>query len=1193
MAPVIDDAKPAGEAIGMTEERRIGPYRIFEALGRGGMGVVYRARHVTSERPVALKTVQAAGHFTLDGLRREITALTTIRHPGVVRIVDHGVHEGLPWYAMDLLEGESLRRFGQRLWSRYRSPRCGESPVPITATDALSGVAVTQRSEPLPVAPVAGEVVTNGELPPVAAGELDRVLGLGRRLCLTLAFLHGEGFVNCDFKPENVLLVNGAPVLIDFGLTAHQPGGSGRELLDAQRAMIGTLQYMAPEQMRGEILDARSDLYALGCVLYELVAGRPPFLGSPPALMSQHLSAPPPPPSTLVQGLPPELERVILRLLAKEPAHRFGYADEVATVLAELAASSPRLSDYPPARAYLYRPGFVGRDLILRRLVELRERAADGAGACVLIGGESGIGKTRLALELTRLPASTRMRVVTSDVPAPSMTGSAASGSPLQALRSLLVALADACQEGGPEATSRLLGERRGLLAPYEPLLAQVPATAPLLPPAPLPPDAARQRLFRALWDAIAALTEVQPLLWVIDDLGWADELSLSFLATLTEDFLARHPLFIVGTYRSEEPSDAVATLGALPHVTHLVLPRLDSDEVSSMVRDMLALTEPAPDFLAFVTQQTEGNPFFVAEYLRSAVTDRVLYRDGDVWRLPGQLAGGTQVFRSLALPQTLRELVERRLRSLSPAATQVVVAASVLGREADVGLLREVVAVPEGTFVSAWDDLLRRQVLEEPRPGRVRFAHDKLREAAHAQAPAERLRELHLRAGEVLERRANDAAVGEASWASLGHHFAAAQQADKAARYLQLAAEHAQRTYANQQAVQLYRAAIEQVQAILLSLSAESAPWYGTLQRLEESLGDVLAVTAQRDEARVAYEDALRNAPSGDGVRHARLCRKLGKTWEAQHRHAEALAAYSRAEAVLPADAPQDEAARDEWIQLRIDQLWAHYWVNRLPEMEVVRSALEPVVRARATPSQRARFFHARALLSFRQDRYAVAPATLALAEQAVAACTEGPGLPELPMVQFLHGFVLLFHDSIEAAEAELIKAFEQAHRAGDTAQQARCLTYVALATRRRGAVRETAEHAATCRQVAESSNMREYLAAAWANEAWVALQRGAPAAARHGAEQAWETWRALSAVFPFCWMALLPLLVVELGAGALDRAVHCAEAMLAPDQHALPAAGAAALARAIAAHGAGDAAGCVAALGAALRLFDAAGYR
>jgi eukaryotic-like serine/threonine-protein kinase len=405
----------------MEDSAAIGPYRLLEPLGRGGMGVVYRARHAASERAVALKTVQVPATRWLESIRREIQALTRIRHPGVVRIVDHGVHRGRPWYAMDLLEGESLAHFGERIWSPYRRPS-------------------TPRVPPIARA---------------AAGELATVLQIMRRICASLAFLHGEGLVNCDLKPENVLLVQGQPVIIDFGLTAHHPGGSGREALETQRAMSGTLPYMSPEQIRGEFLDARSDLYAVGCMLYELVVGHVPFGGAPLSVKTSHLSAAPVPPSELVSDVPPELERVILKLLEKDLDRRFGYADEVAALLAAMSNDVPRLREFPPPRSYLYRPRFVGRDALVSQLAALRDRAVEGCGALVLLAGESGVGKTRVAMEVTRVLPSSRMHIVTGEASSLSTESAGAVGSsPLHALRPLLQAVADAARRGGPRRPS-------------------------------------------------------------------------------------------------------------------------------------------------------------------------------------------------------------------------------------------------------------------------------------------------------------------------------------------------------------------------------------------------------------------------------------------------------------------------------------------------------------------------------------------------------------------------------------------------------------------------------------------------------------------------------------------------------------------------------------------------------------------
>ncbi len=1179
----------------MVETATIGPYRILEPLGSGGMGVVYRARHVSSQHAVALKTVQIPAPKWLDSMRREIQALTRIRHPGVVRIVAHGVDHGRPWYAMDLIEGESLRRFGQRVWSPFqRRPTPMPPTAEVSSTESVTGQ-WTDWAEERSAPPPPERQPQAPELPPVAAGQLAAVLGIVRKVCATLAYLHGEGFVNGDLKPDNVLLVGDQPIVIDFGLTAHHPGGLGREELEAQRGMAGTLPYMSPEQFRGEFLDARSDLYSVGCMLYELLTGSPPFVGAPRRMMQQHLTASPAAPSGIVTGVSWELERLTLKLLEKDVNHRYGYADEVASELAAVSHDTRRLSGFPSARPYLYRPRFVGREAVLLDLTTLREAAAHGSGAFALVGGESGVGKTRLAMELTRFIPSTQMRVVTSETAALSAKGARPlTPAPLHALRSLLQTVADRCQEGGPDVTEHLLGHRRGVLAMYEPLLAEVPADGDLPSAVPLAPDAARLRLFLYLSETLSAFVEDQPLLWVLDDLGWADELSLAFLRSLSGDFLSAHPCLILGTYRSEEPSEAISALAELPHVRHFVLPRLGEDAVRSMVGDMLALPQSLDRFTDFVASQTEGNPFFVAEYLRTAVSERALFRNQrNAWQLLDH-DGAPAEYESLGLPRSLLALIEQRLRNLSAAAREVSLAAAVLGRETRVDMLCEVASVSEDTSTAAIHELMRRQVLEQPEPETVRFAHDKLREVTYAQASADQLQSLHARAATALETRCQGRADANRHWATLGHHFASALDPERACKYLNAAADHARKTHANRAAIRLYQQAIEQVETVLARPEPAPVRWLDTRMELHEALGDVMMISAQRADARAAYEQALSQTGVERSSARARLHRKLGKTWEAEHRHDEALRCYDQAREALPTEAPRAPLAeRDEWIQLRIDQLWVYYWLNRIDDMEAAGRTIETVIREQATASQRARFFHTQALQNLRRDRYVVSERTMACAQQAVEACDPRAAAPESPMIRFLYGFVLVFHDSLEAAQRELSSALAQAERAGDTAQQARCLTYLAVVARRRGLVEEAADLAARSVDASKQAAMRDYLAAAWANQAWVALARQDHETAATLATRAYDAWQNLKADFPFHWLALLPLLRLALRKDSIPPAVEYAQAMLASGQHELPSPGADWLRRGVEAWAAGDAATTQSCLSEAMQTLEAARYR
>jgi serine/threonine-protein kinase len=264
---------------------RFGEYEIVAPLASGGMGGVYLAAHVTSGERVALKVLDpvfADHEEVVTRLYGERTVSSRASHPGLVDIRGAARSaDNVPYLVMEYLDGETLAAFA-----------------------------------------------SGGELDPLA------IAGLGAQIAGALAALHVAGVIHCDVKPENVVVMRGQGwrvKVIDFGVSR-----SIDEPPPDEGSIAGTPIYMAPEQWRGVPAPA-SDVYALGCVLFELVTGTTPFDGSLPELMTAHLERRPPRPSWLRAGLPIELERAILRALAKEPAFR--------PTMAELAAELEALSD--------------------------------------------------------------------------------------------------------------------------------------------------------------------------------------------------------------------------------------------------------------------------------------------------------------------------------------------------------------------------------------------------------------------------------------------------------------------------------------------------------------------------------------------------------------------------------------------------------------------------------------------------------------------------------------------------------------------------------------------------------------------------------------------------------------------------------------------------------------------------------
>jgi hypothetical protein len=722
-------------------------------------------------------------------------------------------------------------------------------------------------------------------------------------------------------------------------------------------------------------------------------------------------------------------------------------------------------------------------------------------------------------------------------------------GAPFHPWLPMVRAIADWCVERGPEAIDRVLGHRLPVLAAYEPELREIPGFGELPSPMPMPVNAARSRLFRYLAEALSAYVAEVPTLLVLDDLQWADELTLGFLEYLRQGPLATLPLLILGIYRSEECFEALAALASAEQVLDIKLKRLSEGHVRALVGGMLTLDNPPNSFICFLSDKSDGNPFFLAEYLRMAVAMRVLVRNPDgQWSFAASEDPTEVLCESLPLPHSLHLIIATRLRDLRPDARRVLGCATVVGREFDAEIVQVAEQLGDEEMLAALDELVSRQVVEPVGSlGRFRFSHDKLREIPYAQLGNEAAR-IHERVATAMEARFEGSAkIGEQE-GTLGHHWSKAGHPRQALAHFQRAGDRAEKAGALNQAVLFYRGALAELEAL-----GQTGGAADTEAALNEKLGDVLALSGLHAEARAAFEGAIRGRGGREAIARARLYRKIGKVWELDHDHGQSLDAYAWAERALEA-AARDEDWRLEWIQIQLNRIWIAYWQVRVPEMNALVERLGPEVEAHGSALQRSNYYLALVLRNERQDRYVITDATMEFMRRSLEAALEAQAPQEIAFARFCYGFVLLFADRLPEAESELYEALLSTRRSGDITAELRSLAYLGLTLRKAGRVEEARSAAQETMALAGTTGMKDYLGLAQAGLGWVALKEQRLGEARQWSQTALDTWSQLGFAYPFQWSGGLTLLAADLKEGALDSLLDLAGKLLEPEQMCLP---------------------------------------
>ncbi len=495
----------------------------------------------------------------------------------------------------------------------------------------------------------------------------------------------------------------------------------------------------------------------------------------------------------------------------------------------------------------------VGREEEMATLADRLAAAARGQGGMVLIEGEAGVGKTRLAHSLCRQAANRGWLVLRGGCPA--LGEAPPYYAWIEALRTAL--------DPGRAALARIpspwLAEASSLLPEIKRLFPDLPA------PADLPPRQRQEKLQQALEHILVGLAQGGPLLLLLEDLQWADGATLGALDAVVPRLRDR-PILVLGTARAEEIGPRLREcrrrLEEAGCWQGLFLPRLSQEQTGRLAGAVLGWPVPAPLFVQRLYRETEGNPLFVLEVLKGLFEEGLLARGrGGQW----SLAGEAGLERDWPLPRGIRQVVLRRLERLADRSRQLLGLAAVAGSSFDAEILQQVSGWKEEDFLEASDELLRRQLLVES-DLRLHFVHEQVRRIIYRQIDPTQRRELHRRVGQALERRAPERVE------ELAYHFYRGQMPERALPYCMQAGERAFAVYASSAALAYLG------QAISAARRLKRAADRPAVLRAHERRAQVLEYMGEYEQAGSEYAAMLAVArEAGDASAVARAIRRDG----------------------------------------------------------------------------------------------------------------------------------------------------------------------------------------------------------------------------------------------------------------------------------------------------------------------------
>jgi len=717
-------------------------YQVRTILKQTADTAVYRVFDVADRRDETIKILRREIDDPQQHLRfkSEFATLASIEHTSVIKVFDFGMlQERFPYFTMEFFPGKRITDwFDGHNW------------------DALYDVVLQ-----------------------IASG---------------LHHFHHLGIIHLDLKPSNILVSDdGKAKIMDFGLAVET-----HQLFD--RRIRGTLQYMAPEVLKQDRVDSRADLYALGMTLYETVTGALPGYGKPDIeVIRMRLDEGVRPPSSINPRVPAELEAIIVKLLEKDPRHRFPSAAALLQALAEAAGKKVPPAELLVGRGELYAAPLIGRKTEVNQLMHLIAEAREGRGNGVILAGAEGMGKSRIVRDVTLRAQLDGARVFCGRCPVNRKTIYAPFFEVFEQMVRAVNPDADVSEE-----IKRIL----------RPVVASAgPDTSP-------PQQGQKYRLFNRIVQSmqdmygflsVGSETGGSPLILVIEDVQWADPSTAELFSFLVGE-AKQNKLLVIGTLTLDSGGEA-AIESAAPNLSFweqraregsfplIRVETLTEALVREHVQSLLGDTNVPEELVRWMLWESAGSPLNIRR-----IVDYLVAHEYLTWKPAGWVADMDRI-RSLRIAGGPSAILMEKVEALSNGHRAMIEMTSVFGDNVDVETLVRVSDQPAEVAFATLADITKLGLLDQSHKS-ISFPQIHLRDAVYNAMPERRRTELHARAGEALEP-----AVTTGSTQMLGqvaYHFARANDIERGTRYSIEAGDLATRTLAHEEATEFYRVALE-----------------------------------------------------------------------------------------------------------------------------------------------------------------------------------------------------------------------------------------------------------------------------------------------------------------------------------------------------------------------------------------------